>query len=204
MEQGLSGGERDALLRVARASIRDVLFADGSLPEALTEAEAFPALAALGACFVTLKCSDAAGESGEPRLRGCIGTLAAREPLFRSVASNARQAAFHDPRFPALAAVEFPRVTLSISVLGNPTPIAGPEEIVIGRDGVILEKGSFRSVFLPEVAVEQGWDRETLLAYLARKAGLPRDGWHGARLLTFRTESFGPRGEEDEKGTDKV
>lgn len=203
MERDLSAGEREALLRVARGSIRDALHSDGSLAAALGEAEAFPALAARGACFVTLKCSDTEGGSREPRLRGCIGTLTPLEPLSRAVASNARQAAFHDPRFPPLAAAEFPRVTLSISVLADPAPIEGPEEIVIGRDGIILEKGPHRSVFLPEVAVEQGWDRETLLAQLSRKAGLPRDGWHGARLLTFRTESFGQH-EEDEKGTGKV
>ena len=63
--------------------------------------------------------------------------------------------------------------------------------ILSGADGVELEKPPFRAVFLPQVAPEQGWDRETMLEHLATKAGLPRDGWKGARFLTFQAEVFG-------------
>lgn len=141
--------------------------------------------------FVTLKTVDPGRPSEPPALRGCIGTLRAEEPVHVAVARYARHAAFDDPRFPPLRASEWPRVRLSVSVLTPPRPIASPEEIVPGRHGVILEHEGRSAVFLPQVAVEQGWDRDTLLEHLARKAGLPRDAWRGARLSVFEAESFG-------------
>ncbi len=89
----------------------------------------------------------------------------------------ALQAAFHDPRFDPVAAAELPRLTIEISVLTPARPVAGPADVVPGRDGVVLRKGGRSAVFLPQVATEQGWDRDTLLTQLARKAGLPGDAW---------------------------
>jgi len=69
--------------------------------------------------------------------------------------------------------------------------IAGPEEIEIGRHGVLLEREGHRAVFLPQVAPEQGWDRETMLDHLAMKAGLPRNAWRsGARFEVFEALVF--------------
>jgi uncharacterized protein (TIGR00296 family) len=104
---------------------------------------------------------------------------------------NACQAAFHDPRFPPLAEQDLERIVLSVSVLGPVTRIADPDSIALGRDGVVLARGSRRSVFLPEVAVSQGWGVQDLLENLALKAGLERRDWRGAELSRFETEVFG-------------
>jgi AMMECR1 domain-containing protein len=70
-------------------------------------------------------------------------------------------------------------------------PVAGPEEIVIGRHGIVLSKGGRKSVFLPQVAPEQGWDRETTLTHLALKAGLGPDAWReGCEFLVFEADVF--------------
>jgi AmmeMemoRadiSam system protein A len=114
-----------------------------------------------------------------------------REPLYRNVIDLAKKSAFEDPRFSPLTADEFPGLRLEISALTPMRAVAGHEEIVIGRHGVQLEKGAQRAVFLPQVAPEQGWSLETLLEQLARKAGLPVDGWHGAKLSVFEAEVFG-------------
>jgi AmmeMemoRadiSam system protein A len=147
--------------------------------------------------FVTLQTVDPGRPSSPPTLRGCIGTLRAEDPVHVAVARYARHAAFDDPRFPPLRASEWPRVRLSVSVLTPPRPIASPEEIVPGRHGVILEHEGRSAVFLPQVAAEQGWDRTILLQHLARKAGLPKDAWRGARLSVFEAESFGERAAPD-------
>ncbi len=103
----------------------------------------------------------------------------------------AAAAAFEDRRFPPLSRGELAGITIEISALTPPRAIDGIAEIVLGRDGVILRKGMRSAVFLPQVAVEQGWDRDTLLTQLALKAGLPGDAWReGAEFQTFQAEVF--------------
>ncbi len=120
------------------------------------------------------------------RLRGCIGSLAPVAPLYRSVHDNAINAALHDHRFRPVTPSELPLLVVHISVLSPVAPIASPEEFRIGEHGIILEKGRYRSVYLPEVAVEQGWDREATLSSLSEKAGLPAGAWReGARFSVF-------------------
>ncbi len=137
------------------------------------------------AVFVTLQVKIAEQE----RLRGCIGTILPREPLYKAIRSLAPAAAFEDPRFPPLSLKEAPRCSLELSVLSPLSPCSNPEDIVIGRDGVLLRLGRNSSVFLPEVALEQGWDLEMLLSQLAIKAGLSPSAWKekGADLSVFRT-----------------
>lgn len=122
------------------------------------------------ATFVTLKTAD-------DMLRGCIGSLAPVAPLYRSVHDNAVNAARRDHRFPPVSEEELPGLIVHISILSPITPIAAPGEFKIGEHGIILTKGRYRSVYLPEVAVEQGWTREETLTSLSRKAGLPGDAW---------------------------
>ncbi|MFN2369822.1 MAG: AmmeMemoRadiSam system protein A, partial [Candidatus Krumholzibacteriia bacterium] len=118
------------------------------------------------------------------QLRGCIGSLTGRLPLAEAVAASARNAAVGDPRFPPVAPAELDQLELEISVLSPLRTVAGPDGIEVGRHGVLLEKDGRQAVFLPQVAPEQGWDRDTMLAHLARKAGLPADGWR--REAVFR------------------
>ena len=129
-----------------------------------------------------------------PCVRGCIGTLAAHRPLWEDVFANAQNAALADPRFTPVRPDELQRIDLEVSVLTSPREVPRPEDIVIGRHGVILEKQGRRATFLPQVAPEQGWDRETTLAHLARKAGLPADAWRsGARFWVYEAIVFGER-----------
>jgi uncharacterized protein (TIGR00296 family) len=72
-------------------------------------------------------------------------------------------------------------------------------DIVLGRDGIVLERGPRRALFLPQVAQEQGWTLEETLTALARKAGLAEDAWRspGAKLSVFTGQQFkeqSPRG----------
>jgi AmmeMemoRadiSam system protein A len=134
--------------------------------------------------FVTLK------EFGD--LRGCIGRMDEGMTLCDVVPEMALEAAFGDPRFPPLKKSELAACTIEISVLTPMRHVSGPADIVVGRDGVVMRKGGASAVFLPQVAVEQHWNRETLLSELSRKAGLPRDAWKsGAEFYTFQAEVFG-------------
>lgn len=150
-----------------------------------------PTLARLeepGACFVTLKCRV------DDSLRGCIGTIEAFESLGENLRRNALNAAFGDPRFPPLEPDELDETAIELSILSAPQAIAAPEAFQTGKHGIILACAGRRSVFLPQVATEQGWNRETTLDFLARKAGLPETAWRrpDARLFIFSAEIIGP------------
>jgi len=146
-----------------------------------------------GACFVTLRLR------GD--LRGCMGTLEAKEPLLENVGRNAVNAAFHDPRFPSLTDTEFRDVDLQISCLTPRRSIASIDDFELGRHGIVLEKDGKSAVFLPQVAIEQRWDRETTMLHLERKAGLRAGSWRqDSRLYVFETVCYGsrePRAEND-------
>jgi len=134
--------------------------------------------------FVTLK------KNGQ--LRGCIGDIFPQRPLYRAVLANAIYAAFGDRRFEQLRSDEYDQIEIEISALTPPTPVASAQEIRIGTDGVVLQKGDNRAVFLPQVAPEQGWDLETTLQHLSAKAGLSADAWkQGATFLVFQADVFG-------------
>ena len=122
-------------------------------------------------------------------LRGCLGHLDADKPLGRAVAEMAVAAAREDPRFPPVTEQELGDLSVEISVLSTPEP-APPEDVVPGRDGVLVRRGARQGVFLPQVATEQSWNRETLLTMVCRKAGLPDGAWRdrGCDLLVFRTQ----------------
>jgi len=140
-------------------------------------------LTAPGAAFVTLK--------KRGRLRGCIGFTDPVAPLFRVVQECTVAAATEDPRFPPVASEELPSIRLEISVLTPLVPLR-PGDVVVGRHGLCVSQGRMRGLLLPQVAVEQGWDRETFLDQTCVKAGLPPSAWrHGATLQGFTAEVFG-------------
>lgn len=119
-------------------------------------------------------------------LRGCIGSLAPVAPLYESVHDNAVNAALRDHRFRPVTVQELDEIDVHISILSAIVPIESPEEFRIGEHGIIVEKGAYRAVYLPEVAVEQGWTREETLGHLSEKAGMHRDGWKkGCRFRVF-------------------
>jgi AmmeMemoRadiSam system protein A len=179
----LSEEERNLLLWLARETIRSAV--QGYAPPVLEEVP--PLLAQPGAAFVTLYL--------DQELRGCVGTIEARQPLYRAVMQAARAAALEDVRFTPVRPEEVDRLAIEISRL-SPLRPARPEEILPGIHGVCLEVGNARAVFLPKVALEQGWSREELLDHLARKARLPPQAWRDeeARLFVFTAEVFASPG----------
>jgi AmmeMemoRadiSam system protein A len=175
----LSPDERRALLALARETISRFL-ETGMTPQGRGFAGG---IECERGAFVTLK--------KDGRLRGCIGHMAEDAPLSWAVRAMALQAAFNDRRFPPLERDELDHLEIEISALTPARRVGGPADIVLGRDGVILRKEGRSAVFLPQVAVEQGWDRETMLSELSRKAGLPAGAWKsGAEFLTFEAEVF--------------
>lgn len=178
----LSEEQRKTLLRIARQSIAAVL--DGRSPD--WKAEDFDeTLRRPAGAFVTL--------TREGDLRGCIGSIHAVEPLYKAVASSAISAAFRDPRFPSLRPGELEQLEIEVSVMGPIERVANIEEIVVGRDGLIISRGPYAGLLLPQVATEYGWDRQTFLQQTCRKAGLPPDAWRAqdCRIEKFSAFVFG-------------
>jgi len=125
------------------------------------------------------------------RLRGCIGVVEAFEPLGESIARCAAGAALNDPRFLPVRVEELPEVQIEISVLSALEPIP-PENIEIGKHGLLILQGSKRGLLLPQVAVEHKLGREQFLEETCRKAGLHAKAWQDpeTRILGFTCEVF--------------
>ncbi len=175
------------LLRIARESVAEALGICGA--GAYDE----PWLQESGACFVTLL------RGGD--LRGCVGSVRAYRQLFDDVWSNARASAFNDTRFPPVTPHELPEISVEVSLLSAPEPLCYDSEeealrlLRPGVDGVILEAGSCRATFLPQVW-EQLPEPRDFLMHLKRKAGLPRSFW-SAEVQLFR---YGVRKWQEEPG----
>jgi len=191
----LSDEDRTTLLRLARASLEASVHKGAFDVTIKKMISTTPSLERKAGAFVTLKCkmSDDGRCIGRgDDLRGCIGTIEPTESLYATVAMRAASAALEDTRFPHVVTVpELPFITIEISVLTPPVPVKSAEEIVIGKHGIILSVGWNRATFLPQVAPEQGWDRETTLRHLARKAGLGEDAWKKAEYRVYEAIVFG-------------
>lgn len=126
------------------------------------------------------------------QLRGCIGSIVGTEPLEENVWRMARAAALEDPRFPPLTPGEWAQAQLDISVLDELSPCPDPARIEVGKHGLALQYGGRSGVFLPQVPVEQGWDRNAYLDHLCAKAGVPAGTWRlpGARLFWYEALVF--------------
>ncbi len=180
----LTKKEQDFLLRLARKTIEHIVN-DGEVPDSIivSKAELTPALQELSGVFVTLH------KHGQ--LRGCIGYIEGIEPLYKAVIDNAVSASTGDPRFRPVSAAELKDLHIEISVMTPLKEVSGYKDIVIGKHGVVLMKGGRQSVFLPQVAPEQGWDRDETLTHLSMKAGLPGDAWkEGCGFKVFEAQIF--------------
>jgi AmmeMemoRadiSam system protein B/AmmeMemoRadiSam system protein A len=178
----LTEEDKKQLLDFARKSI--VYFLDNHQMLDVSDANLSDRLKVSRAAFVTL--------NENHQLRGCIGDIFPRQPLYKSVISNAVNATVNDPRFYPVSKDELKDITIEISALTVPKPIASYQDIRVGTDGVVLKKGDYSAVFLPQVAPEQNWSREEMLKHLSLKAGLPADAWkEGAGFLVFQAEVFG-------------
>jgi uncharacterized protein len=179
----LNETQRQLLLKLARTSIESTL-AGGSA--AASDDQFDDVLRRHAGAFVTLRT-----KNGD--LRGCIGSIHAVQPLYRAVISSALSAAFRDPRFIPVRQEEMLHLELEISVMGPIEEVHDVEEITVGRDGLIISRGHYAGLLLPQVATEYGWDRDTFLDQTCVKAGLPPGTWRSqqARIEKFAAEVFG-------------
>lgn len=180
LEFELNEEEKKELLRIARRTIEEYVRTERKLKFKESSANLIRECGA----FVTLK------KGGE--LRGCIGNIKGSQPLYLTVRDMAIAAATEDFRFSPVKAKELKEIHIEISVLSPLKKIKDVKEIEVGVHGVIIEKGLRSGVFLPQVAPEQGWNREEMLkALCAHKAGLPADAWKsGADIYIFTAQVF--------------
>jgi hypothetical protein len=183
-EAALTALEKATLLRLARHTVEGYVRNRKAPDPRKGSYTITPALRQHRGAFVTLKSHE--------RLRGCIGYIQPREPLCDTVVQNAINAATRDSRFPPVKEGELSSIEIEISALTPPVPVSSYRDIVLGKHGVILKKGSHQAVFLPQVAPEQGWDLPETLRHLALKAGLADDDWKDSdtEFLVFTAEVF--------------
>jgi AmmeMemoRadiSam system protein A len=172
----LTPSQREELLRIARQTI-ECLLGESEVYYVVRD----PVLEKPGAAFVTL--------THQGILRGCVGYSDPLFPLHQTVSRCARSAATDDHRFPPVRPHELPDLRISISVLSALRKLESPEDILIGRDGLQVVGGGRRGLLLPQVATEQGWDREGFLDGVCRKAGLPGGAWRGGHVEVFAFEA---------------
>jgi AmmeMemoRadiSam system protein A len=178
--------QRRTLLRIAHQAIVTALKG-----QPFSEAPLLPAgLSEPRGVFTTLYLRDDLRGDLHRQLRGCVGYAVPIAPLYRAVAETAHAAAFDDSRFLPVTKEEAPKLEISLSVLSLLFPIH-PDAVEVGRHGLVIAQGVRRGLLLPQVPVENGWDRETFLEQTCRKAGLPLDAWRkGATIEAFTAEVF--------------
>jgi AmmeMemoRadiSam system protein A len=175
----LSPGEKKELLALARRTLESFV-RDGSVSPYDTSNIHFTD--PRGA-FVTLT------KKGE--LRGCIGYIEPVVPLYKAVQQCAVYAASEDPRFTPVIPRELADIAVEISVLTTPRKINDARQVQVGRHGLVMSQGGRRGVLLPQVATENGWEREEFLSQACLKAGLPADAWKkGAAIEVFEAIVF--------------
>jgi hypothetical protein len=177
----LSEEDKKTLLKLARISLESFI-REGRMVEIAPPSS--KALTENGAAFVTLH------KAGN--LRGCIGSMEARAPLYQTVMRMAVAAGTEDPRFPPVRPEELDDIHIEVSVNTPLREVSGADEVILGTHGVVVEKGFRRGVFLPQVATETGWTKEEFLGNLCvHKAGLPADAYKkDAKLYVFSSIIF--------------
>jgi len=179
----LSEQEQQTLLRLARETLEGIT-KDKSFKPDISQFDITPNLKEKSRLFVTL--------TKNGKLRGCIGHVAAIEPIYAAVIENTISAAFRDSRFPPVKADEVPEIRIEISINTPQRLIKDVNKIEIGKHGLILEKGWNRGLLLPQVPVEWGWDRDEFLKGICRKARLPNGSWEhpDAKLYIYSSQVF--------------
>jgi len=178
----MNNKNRSQLLGIARRTIEHYI---KHKKHFIPEIQDDPILMEERAVFVTLH--------KDGNLKGCIGHMHARMPFYKAVIEMAAASAFEDPRFPSVQIEELDNIEIEISVLSPMERIFDHNLIRMGIDGVWIKKGFHSGVYLPQVAVDTGWDRETFLRSLcASKAGLPADAYKDSNteIYIFQVEKF--------------
>jgi AmmeMemoRadiSam system protein A len=184
----LSEADRRSLLELARRAIAEAV----SLQKPVEDVLQSGVFAEKRGVFITIH--------ARGRLRGCIGVVEAFEPLGESIARCAASAALHDPRFSPVSAEELREIQIEISLLSALEPIH-PENIEIGKHGLLISQGSKRGLLLPQVAVQHRLGREQFLEETCRKAGLNANAWREpeTQILGFTCEVFSEGGNIEEQ-----
>jgi AmmeMemoRadiSam system protein A len=179
----LTSQDRQTLLALAKQAIENYV---SGTPFTLPDLQTLPPNIRIPASiFVTLR-------QGH-ELRGCLGNLSCNQPLAHEVMTTAIAAASEDPRFEPLSADEWPQLNLEISVLSPFQRAASAKDIIPGKHGVMVQRGSRKGLFLPQVWKETGWDKNKFLNELcSTKSGLPAAAWQDPQteLWIFDVESF--------------
>src|SRR5208282_5169183 len=165
-EFSLTGREKDALMKIARTSVETAV-RDRKM--SVLGPSGFPRLEEARGAFVTLK------EHGE--LRGCIGYITPMKSLAETVRDVAAYAALEDPRFKPVTAQELPLLEYEISVMSPLRRVLDIKDIKVGKHGLIMKQGDIEGILLPQVPLEEHWDRDTFIEETCLKAGLPRQAW---------------------------
>lgn len=177
----LNRDQQIRLLKLARKTIADNLGIDGNIEMPSFDEKIFNEKCG---AFVTIHIKG--------NLRGCIGYIEGVKTIPETVKDMARASAFSDPRFSSLTPEEYKKIDIEISILSPVEKVTDVNEIEVGRDGIIITSGYNRGLLLPQVPVEQGWDRDTFLTHTCYKAGLPADSWKkpGVLLEKFSAQVF--------------
>jgi hypothetical protein len=180
----LTEQEKKDLLALARKSVefavgKDELYQPSASADATLDQER--------GAFVTLTIS------GE--LRGCIGYTSAIKPLYMTVRDTAKYAALNDPRFPPVSPSELPRLEYEVSVLSPLRRVLDVQQIKVGEHGLLMKNGDSEGLLLPQVPVEQKWDRQTFLEQTCRKAGMNPGCWkdENTDIFSFTAVVFNER-----------
>ncbi len=183
----LTDQEETELLAVARKSVESII--ENKNPYAPQPSTSETLNREHGA-FVTLS------EGGE--LRGCVGYTTPIRPLYMTVRDTATLAALRDPRFPPVTVSELPRLSYEISVLSPLRRVTNVEQIKVGRDGLLIKNADSEGLLLPQVPVEQKWDRQTFLEETCRKAGMDPNCWkdENTDIFSFTAVVFNEKGRE--------
>lgn len=183
MKEIVNKEQQKILLKLGRDTIATYLESRKRIDFSSDEAE----LQAKCGAFVTLKEDD--------QLRGCIGYITSNRPLYETIIDCSIAAATEDPRFPPVQKEELgSSVSIEISVLSPPKKINDIKEIEVGEHGLIISKGFYRGLLLPQVATENNWDKTTFLQHTCLKAGLPINAWQEDALIEiFSAQVFGEK-----------
>jgi AmmeMemoRadiSam system protein A len=178
----LDEGEQEFLLEVARATIMEYV-TNGKIPRFETDD---PKFEEKRGAFVTL-------HEKRGALRGCIGYAEPIKSLLETIVEMSIACSTRDPRFDCVTADELPSLDLEISVLTPLEEIRDVAGISVGQHGLMIKKGLFSGLLLPQVATEYRWDRRQFLKETCRKAGLDVDAWKEAdvKIFVFSAQVFG-------------
>jgi len=173
----LSNDDKQRLLEIARDAIDSF-----ALNKSRKEYDGISnALKINGAAFVTIKIDN--------RLRGCIGHVEARLPLYKCVREMAIGAAFEDPRFEAIQKKDIDSLQFEISVLSDLILILKLDDVLIGRDGLVVRGKIEHGLLLPQVATEWGWDSREFMRQTCVKAGLNPLAFEQSQVTAYRFEA---------------